>query len=271
MATPFRRHRDVHLISRNGFFPWSERLQVLLFLNFPLLIILVRLSSSPPALFCCSSPCIPEKAELAVVCRGRDRNDAGLPRWLQREQCGWQMLLCGSRQAVFSWAAFPGLLTQLSLCSLLKLRAGRVGAAPLNLAEAAPGHSDSDSILLSLQLSGRLFLIFFSFLSFFFWNVFVVVGFFLKPTWQHQRFMPLLMASCSSLLLLAVPQHSRAFVCKENALLRAMPLLPAFTSGCQALQSWAFVLGCKALQSWACALGTWFKVTAKQRHLWTWL
>lgn len=271
MATPFRRHRDVHLISRNGFFSLEWKTASPFILEFPLLIILARLSSSPPALFCCSSLCIPEKAELAGIFRGRDRNDAGLPRWLHREQCGWQSCCVAPGRLCFPGQLFLG-CSHSSACvhcwnseqagwELLHWILQRLHQGTL--------WQWFHSAFTSVEWEGIFLFPFFLFLIYFcllFW-----VFFFLKPTWQHQRFLPLLMASCSSLLLLAVPQHSSAFVCKENALLRAMPLLPAFTSGCQALQSWAFVLGCKALQSWTCALGTWFKVTAKQRHLWTWL
>lgn len=168
------------------------------------------------------------------------------------------------RQAVLSWESLSW-AAHVAQCVFIdgNARSRRAGSSTESFRGCVPWHSLTvASFCIHFSCVGGFFslLTFFFFFPFFFLFspfLFFVCVFFLKPTWQHQRSLPLLMASYSSLPFLAgtlsaeCPNTAVPLCARQNALLRGMSLLacihlwvcPATVKLCRAEPLlWAFGL-----------------------------
>lgn len=231
------------------------RLKVLFILIFfPFLLFQLDFLLHPLPRFCCShQPSLhPRKGRACFRVKGKGQcclvqvaSHRGV--WVTKAVVWLPGRLC------FPGKAFPGLLTQLSLCSLMEMPGADGLGAPLNPSEAATRgtlsqwlHSAFTSVVQEVFF---LFLLFFFFLSFSFFPFFyslcvcffkayVATSTFLATI---DGFIPLIALPCWNTQC-RVPQHSSAFVCKAECLAQRnvsaclhSPLgLPCY---CKALQS----------------------------------
>lgn len=135
-----------------------------------------------------------------------------------------------------------GLLTSPALCSLMeRLSADGLISLSLNLSELPMERG----CVSSRSLTMTSFCIHFGCVGGFFFSFFLF--FFLKPTWQHQRFLPLMTTSYSSSLFLAGtrsvkgPNTAVPLCARQNASLGGMSLLPWVH-----LQVWLSLKFCRA-------------------------
>lgn len=230
-------YRDMHLISRNGSLPLSERLQVLFSLISPVLRIPARLSASPRAL-----PAAPRQPSLHPW-DGR----SGWQLWVrakEKEQRSLIQVASCNRVGVCDKRWRVAAVQTVRSCPSTSGRAGRPRRLLCvhwwkGLAQTGWFRSAwiREPLMESGCVSGRSltmlsFWIHFGCVGGFFFSFFPLFFFFFKPTWQLQRFLPLMTTSYSSSLFLAgtrsvkSPSTAVPLCARQNASLGGMSLLP---------------------------------------------